>query len=106
MTRPERTDLVDTAASTYAQRMPVEPDAGKPKRKAMFLSPEALDNLATTSARRRTEREAMEEALALLAERDARHDALDEFIEWATTEWGAPTPAERAEAARILAQRR
>ena len=50
-------------AYAYAERMPTEvPD--KPKRKAMFLGPEALQNLAATSSRRRTEREAMEEALA------------------------------------------
>ena len=85
--------------------MPVDDNAGKPKRKAMFLSPEALDHLAITSARRRTEREAMEEALALLAERDARVDAMDDFIEWATAEWGEPTATERRQAAEILANR-
>lgn len=84
--------------------MPTEvPD--KPKRKAMFLGPEALEHLATTSARRRTERAAMEEALALLAARDTQLDAMTEFVEWATAEWGEPSPAERARAAEILAQR-
>jgi len=39
----------------------------KPKRKAMFLSPDALRNLADTASRLRTEREAVEEVLQLLA---------------------------------------
>lgn len=77
----------------------------KPKRKAMFLGPEALRDLAATSARRRTEREAMEEALALLAARDAQFDAMTEFVEWAKAEWGEPSAAERAQAAEILARR-
>jgi len=85
--------------------MPVElPD--KPKRKAMFLGPEALQHLAATSSRRRTEREAMEEALALLAARDAQLDAMTEFVEWTKADWGEPSLAERAEAAEILAQAR
>ena len=75
----------------------------KPKRKAMFLGPEALRNLASAASRRRTEREAMEEALALLAERDAQRDAMEEFIRWAITEWGSPTEAERTRAADIWA---
>jgi hypothetical protein len=77
----------------------------RPKRKAMFLGPEALRNLASTASRRRTEREAMEEALALLAQRDAQRDAMQEFIRWATDEWGSPTEAERAQAADIWANR-
>lgn len=64
----------------------------------MFLSPEALRNLAATSSRRRTERAAMEEALELLAERDAQLDAMAEFVEWAHAEWGSPTADERAAA--------
>jgi len=56
----------------------------KPKRKAMFLSPEALRHLKTTASRRRTEREAMEEALELLAARDAQLDSMQNFIDWAT----------------------
>lgn len=67
----------------------------------MFLGPEALDDLAATSARRRTERQAMEEALRLLAERDAQRDALDRFIGWALAEWGEPTPDEKAKADEI-----
>ena len=92
-------------AYTYAERMPTElPD--RPKRKAMFLGPEALEHLAATSSRRRTEREAMEEALALLAARDAQLDAMTDFVSWAKAEWGEPSPAERAKAAEILAQTR
>lgn len=75
----------------------------KPKRKAMFLSPAALRNLAATASRRRTEREAVEEALQLLAERDAQRAALDDFIDWATNEWGSPTPEEQAKADEIWA---
>ncbi len=78
--------------------------AGKPVRKSMFLGPEALQNLKTTSARRRTEREAMEEALQLLAEHDARMDAMDEFIEWATEEWGEPSAEAKARADEIWKQ--
>jgi hypothetical protein len=74
----------------------VVPD--KPKRKSMFLGPKALRNLAVTASRRRTEREAVEDALELLAARDAQQDAMREFIDWATAEWGAPTEAERARA--------
>lgn len=73
----------------------------KPKRKAMFLGPEALQNLARTSARRRTERQAVEEGLALLAQRDAQLDAMADFIAWATNEWGPPTEADEARAAAI-----
>jgi len=79
--------------------------AQKPKRKAMFLGPEALANLKTTAARRRTEREAMEEALKLLAERDAQLDAMQEFVEWATAEWGEPTADEKARAETIWSNR-
>ena len=74
----------------------------KPKRKAMFLGPSALRDLAATSSRRRTEREAMEEALALLAERDAQFDAMADFVEWAKAEWGEPSPQAHARAAEIL----
>lgn len=81
----------------------VVPD--RPKRKAMFLGPEALQNLRATASRRRTEREAMEEALALLAKRDAQLDAMAAFVEWAHAEWGAPTEKDRARAREILANR-
>jgi len=77
----------------------------KPKRKAMFLSSSALRDLAATSSRRRTEREAVEEALALLAARDAQRDAMDDFIAWATEEWGNPTDADRARADAIWSER-
>lgn len=77
----------------------VAPD--RPKRKAMFLGPQALRDLAVTAARRRTEREAVEEALALLAQRDAQLDAMDDFIDWATAEWGEPTQDERRRAEEI-----
>lgn len=77
----------------------------KPKRKAMFLGPTALRHLAATAARRRTEREAVEEALALLAERDAQRDAMQEFIDWATAQWGPPTAAERRRAEEIWSNR-
>ncbi len=73
----------------------------KPRRKSMFLGPNALRNLAATASRRRTEREAVEDALELLAARDAQRDAMQEFIDWATEEWGAPTEAERARADEI-----
>ena len=81
-----------------------EPVDDRPKRKAMFLGPEALADLATTSARRRTERAAMEEALALLAERDNQLDAMAEFVEWAKAEWGEPTAKERARARSVIEQ--
>lgn len=84
--------------------MPSDAEIRKPKRKAMFLSPEALDDLATTAARRRTEREAMEEALALLAARDAQLDAMADFVAWAKAEWGEPSAAAHARAAEILEQ--
>lgn len=77
----------------------------KPKRKAMFLGPRALRNLAATASRRRTEREAVEEALELLAARDAQRDAMQEFIDWATAEWGTPTAAERAQAEEVWSNR-
>lgn len=77
----------------------------KPKRKAMFLGPEALRHLKVTAARRRTEREAVEEGLKLLAERDAQADAMNEFIEWATAEWGMPTEAETVRADEIWSNR-
>jgi len=92
-------------AYTYAERMPTEADQAeidKPKRKAMFLGPDALRDLAATSSRRRTEREAMEEALALLAERDAQLDAMADFVAWAKAEWGEPSPEAHARAAKIL----
>ena len=96
-------------AYTYDERMPVDSRAGsedeKPKRKAMFLGPQALRDLAATSARRRTEREAMEEALALLAERDAKLDALGNFVEWAKAEWGAPNLDEQTAATELWAKR-
>ena len=96
-------------AYTYDERMPADSPAPsedeKPKRKAMFLGPQALRDLAATSARRRTEREAMEEALALLAERDAKLDALDDFVAWAKSEWGAPNLKEQTAATELWAKR-
>ena len=83
-------------AYVYDEEMPG--DADGPKRKAMFLGPEALDNLARTSARRRTERQAVEEGLQLLAARDAQLDAMAKFVDWAVATWGPPTNAERAAA--------
>lgn len=77
----------------------------KPRRKSMFLGPKALRNLAVTASRRRTEREAVEDALELLAARDAQRDAMQEFIEWANAEWGSPTEAERARADEIWSAR-
>jgi hypothetical protein len=77
----------------------------KPKRKSMFLGPEALRNLRATASRRRTEREAVEEGLKLLAERDAQIDAMREFIEWAAAEWGEPTEDEKARAREIWSNR-
>lgn len=77
----------------------------KPKRKAMFLGPDALRDLRATAARRRTEREAVEEGLRLLAERDAQADAMAEFVAWATAEWGEPTATEKARAEEIWTNR-
>lgn len=77
----------------------------KPKRKSMFLGPEALRDLEVTAARRRTEREAVEEGLHLLAKRDAQLDAMDDFIVWAIAEWGEPTEAEVARAEEIWSNR-
>ena len=71
----------------------------------MFLGPDALRNLKSTAARRRTEREAVEEGLKLLAERDAQVDAMHEFIEWATAEWGEPTEDEKARSEEIWSNR-
>ena len=74
----------------------------KPKRKAMFLSPAALRNLSAAASRRRTEREAVEEALDLLVARDAQRDAMADFVAWAATTWGPPTDEEQARADEIL----
>lgn len=76
----------------------------QPKRKAMFLGPEALHNLARTSARRRTERQAVEEGLELLAQRDAQLDALAEFVDWAHANWGPPSHEDRAQADQLWAR--
>ncbi len=88
----------------YAERMP-DTIREKPKRKAMFLSPEALRHLKATASRRRTEREAMEDALKLLAARDTQVDAMQDFIDWATTEWGEPTSDEKQRADEIWSNR-
>ena len=77
----------------------------KPKRKAMFLGPTALRNLRATSSRRRTEREAVEEGLALLAQRDAQLDAMADFVAEATAAWGPPSDEDRARADEIWASR-
>lgn len=74
----------------------------RPQRKSVRLGPEALRDLRSTTARRRTEREAIEEGLRLLAERDAQQDAMDEFVECALAEWGEPSEAEKARAEEIL----
>lgn len=88
----------------YASRMP-DAIRERPKRKSMFLSPEAQRNLATTAARRSTEREAMEEALELLAAHDAQRDAMDAFVDWAIAEWGEPSVEDRAVAQTIWGAR-
>jgi hypothetical protein len=77
----------------------------RPKRKAMFLGPEALRNLAVTAARRRTEREAVEEALELLAARDAQMDAMAAFVDWAIASWGEPDAEEERRAEEIWSAR-
>ena len=82
-----------------------EPMPDRPKRKAMFLSPEALGNLRATASRRRTERQAMEEALELLAERDAQRDSMTAFVAWAHEQWGHPSADDRAAADKIWAER-
>ncbi len=87
-------------AYTYAEHMPNATDE-TPKRKSMFLGPEALRNLSATSARRRTEREAMEEALKLLAQRDTQLDAMADFVDWAIAEWGHPTREDHEAADKI-----
>ncbi len=92
----------------YACCMPeIAPEIAldKPRRKAMFLGPEALRDLRSTAARRRTEREAVEEGLRLLATRDAQLDAMNDFVEWAIAEWGEPTEAEAARAEEIWSNR-
>lgn len=91
-------------AYVYTQRVSdVIPD--KPKRKAMFLGPVALRNLQLAASRRRTEREAVEEALALLVERDAQMDAMADFVDAAVAEWGSPTDEQRATADKIWSSR-
>lgn len=77
-------------------------DFGKPQRKSVSLSPQALRDLRATTARRSNEREAIEEALRLLAEKDTQRDAMDEFVECALAEWGEPSEAEKARAEEIL----
>ena len=77
----------------------------KPKRKAMFLGPKALRNLRVTAARRRTEREAVEEALELLARQDARLDAMAAFVDYAAVAWGEPSDEERRRAEEIWSRR-
>ena len=79
----------------------LKPD--RPRRKSMFLGPDALDDLKATASRRRTEREAVEEALRLLAQRDAQMDAMAEFVEWAINEWGGPTREDRDRAEEVWA---
>ena len=88
----------------YACCMP-DVAVDRPRRKSMFLGPDALRDLRSTAARRRTEREAVEEGLRLLAARDAQLDAMNDFVEWAIAEWGEPTEAEAARAAEIWSNR-
>ena len=77
----------------------------RPMRKSMFLSQTALKHLEATASRRHTERAAMEEALELLAQRDAQMDALAEFVQWATDAWGGPSLDDAATADEIWASR-
>lgn len=69
----------------------------------MFLGPEALQHLEAATQKGRTQREAVEEGLGLLAEQDSREAAMQEFIAWATNEWGEPTDADRRRAEKLLA---
>ncbi len=77
---------------------------GRPKRKSVFLSPQALHHLKVTASRRGTERRAVEEALALLVEHDERAIAMQEFLDWAADNWGEPDDEARARAAEIMSQ--
>jgi len=47
----------------------------------------------------------MEEALELLAARDAQLDSMQNFIDWATGEWGEPTDEEKQRADEIWSNR-
>lgn len=51
-----------------------------------------------------TERGEEKEELGLLAEHDARMEAMDEFIEWALAEWGEPSEEEKRRADEIWEQ--
>lgn len=59
----------------------------------------------TDSARRRTEREAVEHAPRPLAARESQLDAMNDFVEWAIAEWGEPTEAETDRAEEIWSNR-
>lgn len=47
----------------------------------------------------------MEEALALLAQRDRQLDTMADFVEWAHAEWGEPSDAARVRATEIVDNR-
>ncbi|MEZ5407801.1 MAG: hypothetical protein R2761_07240 [Acidimicrobiales bacterium] len=49
------------------------------------------------------EREAVEEALALLTARDAQRDSMQAFVDWAVAQWGPPSADEQAMADEIWA---
>lgn len=71
-------------------------------RKSVLLGPGAIDDLELTAGRRGTQRAAIEEGLALLAERDRQLDAMGEFVDWAVEQYGRPSEDDYAWADKVL----
>ena len=77
----------------------MSPSSGHPDQAYMYV--ESMPD----PIREKPKREAVEDALELLAARDTQHDAMHNFIDWATTEWGEPTNEEKQRADEIWSNR-
>ncbi len=79
-------------------------DQAKAVRKSTLLGMNAIANLEAASTERgRTQRQAIELGLAMLVEHDQHLDAMQEFIEWSTNQFGEPAAEDHAWAQTVVA---
>ena len=107
--KPTRRTKAATTPTKKTGKKTAAPDSEaqvKAVRKSTLLGVNAVANLQAASIERgRTQREAIELGLAMLVKHDQHLDAMQEFIEWSTTEFGEPTTEDYAWAQRVVANR-
>lgn len=107
--KPTRRTKAAPTPTKKPSKKTATPDSGtqgKAVRKSTLLSVDAVADLEAASTERgRTQRKAIELGLAMLVKHDQHLDAMQEFIEWSTTEFGEPTAEDHAWAQHVVANR-